>query len=180
MVNALGVNPGYDSVVTHEYLYSNYVVNRKITSLERTEILSMIGEKYGVDVYTKEKSFSPKGVINHGETDYYCGMPYVFKCSDINLNITLRSIQRGIPLRAMDILGCGGFLLTNYQEDMLSFFTPGEDFVYYESRSDLMDKIDYYLSHEQERISIAKNGRSRVLADHTYEHRLREIIDILT
>ncbi|SFQ39538.1 spore maturation protein CgeB [Butyrivibrio proteoclasticus] len=180
MVNALGIKPSSDSVATYEYLYSNYVINRKITSIERTEILTQIGEKFGIDLYTKDKSFSPKGVNNHGETDYYFGMPYVFKCSDINLNITLRSIQRGIPLRIMDILGCGGFLLTNYQEDLFNFFVPGEEFVYYESRDDLMKKIGYYLEHDDERREIAQKGYEKVCAEHTYEQRLMEILDIVT
>ena len=57
-------------------------------------------------------------VINMGSVDYYDMMPYVFKCSDINLNITLRSIKTGIPLRAMDIMGAGGFLMSNYQVDL--------------------------------------------------------------
>jgi spore maturation protein CgeB len=79
----------------------------------------------------------------------------------------------------MDIMGCCGFLLTNYQEDMLNFFTPGEDYVYYESRTDFMDKIGYYLEHEDERKAIAENGHAKVKAKHTYELRLREIIDIV-
>ncbi len=179
MVDILGIKPSYDSVATYEYLYSNYVINRKITSLERSEILTEIGKKYPVELYTSDTSFKPQGVTNHGEVDYYLSMPYVFKNSDINLNITLRSIQRGIPLRIMDIMGCGGFVLTNYQEDMLDFFVPGEDFVYYESRQDLMDKIDYYLAHEDERLRIAENGHRKVAADHTYEQRLAEIINVV-
>ncbi len=179
MIDILGVKPGYDSVETYEYIYSNYVVDRKITSLERTEIISMIGERYPVNLFTKGGDFKPAGVTNRGKIDYYNDMPYVFKTSDINLNIALRSIQRGIPLRAMDIMGCGGFLLTNYQEDMLRYFIPGEDLVYYESRRDLMDKIEYYLQHDEKRRAIAERGLARVRADHTYEQRLEEIIDIV-
>lgn len=180
MVDILGIKPSYDSVATYEYLYSNYVINRKITSLERSEILAEIGKKYPVELYTSDTEFKPQGVTNHGEVDYYLSMPYVFKNSDINLNITLRSIQRGIPLRIMDIMGCGGFVLTNYQEDMLNFFVPDEDFVYYESRQDLMNKIEYYLLHEDERRRIAENGHRKVAAEHTYEQRLAEIIEVVT
>ena len=79
----------------------------------------------------------------------------------------------------MDILGCGGFLLTNYQQDMLNFFVPGEDYVYYESRNDLMEKIGYYLEHEEERRAIAQNGYEKVCAEHTYEQRLQEILDVV-
>lgn len=179
MIDAFGAKPNYDGVETYEYIYSNYVVNRKITALERTEILSMIGERFTVNLYTGDKSFSPKGVLNKGKIDYYDEMPYVFKSSDINLNITLRSIQKGIPLRCMDIMGCGGFLLTNYQEDMLNFFTPGVDYVYYESRQDLMEKVQYFLKNPDERIKIAQNGHDKVKKDHGYRNRLKVIFDIV-
>ncbi len=177
MVDALGLKPNYDGIETYEYIYSNYVINRKITAIERSELIEMIGKRHPINLYTRDSSFKAHGVSNRGRVDYYNEMPYVFKTSDINLNITLRSIQRGIPLRAVDIMGCGGFLLTNYQEDMLQFFEPGKDFVYYESRSDLMDKIDYYLKHEDERRAIAESGHAKVKANHKYEQRLATIIE---
>lgn len=179
MVEALGLKPNYDGVETLEYLYSNYVLDRKITSVERSEIIRLLGEHFSVKLYTNDAGFKPSGVQNLGQIDYYEEMPYIFKASDINLNITLRSIQRGIPLRAMDIMGCQGFLLTNYQEDMLRFFAPGEDFVYYESRQDLVDKVLYFLEHEDERLEIARRGYEKVCAEHTYELRLQEILDIV-
>ena len=70
--------------------------------------------------------------------------------------------------------------MSNYQEDYLRFFVPGEDFVYYESKRDLMEKIEYYLGHEDERRDIARRGHDKILADHTYEGRLQDIIDIVT
>jgi len=180
MVSALGAKPAYDGVETYEYIYANYVINRKITAIERKEILEMIGKNRRLNLFTSDSDYKAPGIVNRGKIDYYNDMPYVFKTSDINLNITLRSIQRGIPLRAVDILGCGGFLLTNYQEDMLRFFVPDEDFVYYDGRQDLMDKIDYYLNHDEERKAIAANGHDKVKAGHTYQQRLEEIIDIVT
>lgn len=179
MVDAFGAKPNYDGVETYDYIYSNYVIDRKITALERSEILEEIGEKHQVNLFTGDKNYKPKGVINRGKVDYYKEMPHVFKNTDINLNITLRSIQRGIPLRCMDIMGCGGFLLTNYQEDFLHFFEPFEDYVYFESRQDLMDKIDYYLEHEDERLQIAENGYKKVKEYHNYKVRLEEILDVV-
>ncbi|WP_051211757.1 CgeB family protein [Butyrivibrio fibrisolvens] len=177
MVDVLGLKPNVDGVESYEYLYGNYVINRKITAIERCDIVKKIGKKFGINLFTRDESFGADGVSNRGRVDYYDEMPYVFKTSDINLNITLRSIQSGIPLRAMDIMGCRGFLLTNYQEDLLRFFEPGKDFVYYESQQDLMEKIDYYLEHEDERRQIAGNGYEKVKRDHTYALRLAEIID---
>ena len=114
-----------------------------------------------------------------GSVDYYDMMPYVFKCSDINLNITLRSIKTGIPLRAMDIMGAGGFLMSNYQADFYRHFVPGEDLVLYESHDDLMDKCNYYLVHDAERRQIAANGYGKVKEFHNFEVRFNEIFDIV-
>ena len=179
MLQAYPMIPNVDGVESSAYMYAQYMLNRKITSVERTQLIRQIGEKYPVKLYTKDKEFTAPGVMCMGQIDYYDAMPYVFKCSDINLNITLRSIQRGIPLRAMDIMGCGGFLLTNYQEDLLQFFTPGEDFVYYESHQDLLDRIGYYLTHEDERRRIAENAHRKVAADHTYDIRIRQMLEIV-
>ena len=56
-------------------------------------------------------------------------MPYVFRNSRINLNITLRSIKSGIPLRCMDIYGAGGFLLSNYQTDLFDVIVTDDRLV---------------------------------------------------
>ena len=74
-------------------------------------------------------------------------------------------------------MGAGGFLLSNFQADYLDMFVPGEDFVYYESKEDLLQKIDYYLTHEEERAAIARNGHDKVAAAHTYRHRVREMLE---
>ena len=106
-------------------------------------------------------------------------MPYVFKNSAINLNISLRSIRSGIPLRCFDIMGCGGFLLSNYQGDFYEHFVPGEDLVLFESQEDFLNKCDYYLKHDNERRQIAANGYGKVKEFHTYEVRLKEIFEVV-
>ena len=116
-------------------------------------------------------------VKNRGIADSERVMPKIFKCSKIHLNITLRSIKSGVPQRALDIMGCGGFLMANYQPELAEYFIPGEDLVLYDSVDDLIQKIDYYLSHEEERLQIAKNGYEKVKRYHTYDTRLTEILN---
>ena len=176
MMKVLPMEPDPTSVATREFLFAQYVINRQITAMERTELLTSIGNHYNFDLYTPDETFSLPGCINHGKVDYYDMAPYVFKHAKINLNITLRSIKSGIPLRAFDILGAGGFLLTNYQTDFMDCYIPGEDFIYYESKDDMLAKIHYYLNHEDERAAIAKNGFERTKANHTYKHRIEEML----
>lgn len=175
---------------TFPYLYANYFLSRKITQTERTELLQMTSEilpeikvngarpAMPLKLYTPEATpFLPK-VKNMGTIHYLHEMPLVFKHSKINLNITLRSIQNGIPLRAMDIMGAGGFLLTNYQNDFNRHFADGTDYVSFCSPEDMLQKIAYYLEHDKEREEIAKNGCEKVRREHTYQKRLEEMLEI--
>lgn len=79
----------------------------------------------------------------------------------------------------MDIMGSGGFLLTNFQSDLLDFFVPGEDFAFYESETDFINKIRYYLSHETERIQIVANCSGKMLEYHTFVHRIKSILNCI-
>ncbi|MCM1112030.1 MAG: glycosyltransferase [Muribaculum sp.] len=179
MQNALPMQPGADSVESIEYLYAQYVINRQLTAIERQELLAAVSARFSLDLYTPDATVRMEGCTNHGPVDYYDYAPYVFRQAKINLNISLRSILSGIPLRAFDIMGAGGFLLTNYQADFADLFVPGEDFVFFENKADLLDQIAYYLEHEDERVQIARNGYEKVAARHTYVHRAEEILQTL-
>jgi spore maturation protein CgeB len=167
-----------DGVETLANIYADYYINRKLTAMERLRLLTAVGKHFSLKLYTKNPHAVIPGAKNMGAVDYYMEMPYVFHDSKINLNITLRSIQSGIPLRCMDIMSCGGFLLTNYQSDFLMHFVPDEDFVYYEDEADLLRKIDYYLAHERAREAIAASGYEKVAANHSFPCILSRMFDI--
>lgn len=175
----------YDSrnygIETPAYIYANYFLGRKVSSMERIRLLTAIGTQFPkqLKLFTLDQNVQIPNVQNMGAVDYYEEMPYVFANSKINLNITLKSIQTGIPLRAMDIMGNGGFLLTNYQADLLDYFTPGAEFDFYTNSDELLSKIDYYLSHEKERREIATNGHQKVLQEHSFDLCFKRILDIV-
>lgn len=179
MKDSLKLDTDPDGVETLQYLYAQYVINRRITEIERTKLLKCICQKYKLDLYTIDKSISFPNCTNHGIADPATTAPYVYKSAKINLNITLRSITSGIPLRAFEILGSEGFLLSNYQADFDDCYTCGEDYVYFESPDDMMVKIEYYLTHEKERSEIKENGYCKTLLYHTYSKRVEQIISIL-
>lgn len=172
-------HPMADGTESASYVYANYFLCRKITNNERLTLLRAASEHFSLKLYTHKQ---PKELPNAefiGPIDYYDIMPMVFQNSRINLNITLKSIQTGIPLRCMDIMGSGGFLLSNYQNDFLDNFIPGEDFAYYENEDDFISKISYYLSHESERRQITINAVEKMRDAHTFEHRVHSILNQL-
>ena len=105
-------------------------------------------------------------------------MPQVFKCSKININPTTRANRTGIPLRVVDVLGCGGFLITNLQPEMDDFFEKDE-ILTYESSEEAIEKIDYYLCHDEERLKIAQKGFERVSKDFNFLTRVQEMLTYL-
>ncbi len=151
------------------------MMRRKTTSNERIRALKTLGSRFNVELYSgKEPKDIP--VRFRGYADYEKKMPEVFYSSKINLNISLRSIKTGIPLRVMDILGSGGFCITNYQEEIAEFFENENDLIWYESIDDLVDKTEYYLKHDEERERIRLSGTERVRELFSYENQLTTLI----
>jgi spore maturation protein CgeB len=151
------------------------IFHKKITVVERLELLQLISSRYHVTHFAPATDPSLTNVDYKGYAQYNTDMPIIFRNSKINLNITLRSIQSGIPLRCMDIMGAGGFLLSNYQPELAEYFEVGKEVVLYESREDLMQKINYYLHHEEERQEIARCGQRKVEENYSYRKVLPKI-----
>lgn len=76
-------------------------------------------------------------------------------------------------------MGAGGFLLSNYQEELLEHFVNEEEMVVYESMEDAVAKIDFYLRHEELRVKIAENGKRKTLKEHSLQDRLEQILSVL-
>lgn len=142
--NAAHYQKNPDGVESLSFIFSDYYLCRKLTSMERINILTDVASHFPLKIFTPNNNYVIPNASNMGVADYLTETPYIFHDSKINLNITLRSIKSGIPLRCMEIMSCGGFLLTNFQSDFFKHFVAGEDFVYFESNDDMLQKIDYY------------------------------------
>ena len=165
---------------TDRYLVAHQYIGMKLANAERISVLSALSERFHVSLYTRSDASSLPRVHVKGGAGTLTEMPKIFQASKINLNITMRPIETGLSLRIWDVLGCGGFLLTNYQAEIPEYFEIGKDLEVYENMEDLMQKADYYLHHEAERLEIALNGYEKTARYHTYEMRLAEMIRILS
>lgn len=155
-----------------------FAMASEITRKERLVLLTLLGRRYRTGLYSFQSSEILQGVQIFPPVDYVTQMPRIFACSRVNLNPTLKCIQSGIPLRALDVMGAGGFLLSNYQPELAERFVDGQDMALYESVEDAVAKAEFYLGHEELRASIAANGRKKVLEEYTLQGRLREILRI--
>ena len=100
-------------------------IGYKCTEQERIKTLNAISEHFNMDLWTlSDTSMIPK-INNRGGADSEHMMPKIIKCSKINLNMTNRPIKTGLPLRIFDLMGAGGFVISNYQAEIPEHFIPG-------------------------------------------------------
>lgn len=168
-----------DELQSAAWTYSKYFLLREVTRREREQYLSTVDSHTKFHLYTGSIVPNTIPAINMGMIDYYSEMPRAIQAAKINLNITLRSIVSGIPLRAWDIIGNNSFLLTNYQSEFFDYFEPDEDFVFYENPDEFREKVTFYLANDSLRERIANNAYEKVMKEHTYEHRLNSMISII-
>lgn len=171
------MNKEYVRVATNGFTMGRreleFMLACETTGRERYMALALLSGHYQVDLYSTDEDKRLQNVRYRGYADYYTQMPLIFSQSRINLNISLKTILTGIPLRVIDILGCGGFVLSNYQEELMEYFNVGEELIVYENIEDLFYKARYYLEHEDERKQVALAGFERVKRDFTFRERLQ-------
>ncbi len=161
------------------YIAAHSYIGMQIAETERIRTLNTLARFFSVDLFTRSDSSALKDVRIHNGAESLVEMPKIFHLSKINLNMTIKPIQNGLPLRIFDILGCGGFLMTNYQAELPDYFDIGVDLEAYSSIEELVDKCAYYLEHEEERKQIAQNGYLKAKEKHTYFNRMKTMIETI-
>lgn len=169
-----------DSYGNNDFTRGKFEVGmfRNIAYFERVKVLNALAEHYNVDIYTKGDTSELKNVNIHGTASNLSEAPKIFHLSKINLNITVHSIKTGAPLRIFDIMGVGGFVISNYQEELAELFIEDKEIVLFRDIDELLDKVDYYLHHDKQRTLIAMNGYQKVSKLYTYDNAIVKMFDI--
>lgn len=162
-------------------IFDTTVIGFKVAYEARVRVLNELSVEFPHDVtlFTSDRADDLQMVRNMGSADYMTEVPYINNMSRINLNLTIPNIRTGIPLRVWDILGAGGFCLTNYQEELEEYFTDGKDLAWFKSDEELLDKAKYYLNHESEREKIAIRGREALTELGDYRDRMSEMLTVI-
>lgn len=102
----------------------------------------------------------------------YCSSRMVFN----------RGIRDDVNMRVFEALACGSLLVTNdlKENGQAELFQDGMHLATYQCAEELVDKMRFYLRHEAIRERIAAAGREQVLDQHTYRHRMQEILRVVS
>lgn len=98
--------------------------------------------------------------------------------SSAKIIIGLQNHRSQLTQRIYEILGSGGFLLTNDTPEIRRLFEPGKDLIVSNSPQETVNLVRYYLNHPEERKKIRSQARKSVTA-HSYACRAAYVLDVL-
>ena len=176
----LKINNPYN-VEDVRYFEAMYLI-RKLANIERVCVLNLLAEDHDVYLYTYsevDETLMPK-VHRRPPVQVGEATSFIYAGTKINLNIALKGIEGGTTQRIMDIMGAGGFVLTNYCEETAELFEEDKEIVMFRTPEELIQKVDYYLEHEEEREQIARAGHEKAMNDYTYEKKIKKLLDWVT
>jgi hypothetical protein len=151
--------------------------------------VSTIGRLDGSDYAYRRKAvglFKRMDVTTNDMERYY---PYeemvdTYSKSRITVNVSRGEHLQEAHLSCLEIMGAGTLLLTTCDpnEDQpheleLLGYEKGRHFATFGSLAELRSKIQYYLSHEEERELMAERARELTLSKHTYDQRARTLVE---
>ena len=82
-------------------------------------------------------------------------------------------------MRLYEATGMGSLLLTDKKDNLKKLFEEDREIVTYKSKEEALHKYNYLINNPAELANIAKAGQLRTLKEHTYENRIKELIQIL-
>ncbi len=159
---------------------------------EQADLIVLAGETLASEKRVAVvRSLVDLGIVVHGEKDWQQAIPEVdyrgplghgdalsahFGHCAINIDINRIYQPDIVTLRTFEVAACGGFLLTEENEDVAELFKPDEEIVFYRNVDDLRDKVTWFLEHSSEREQIARAFHERFMRDHRLEQRLDRLL----
>lgn len=135
---------------------------------------------YGLSNWKRNAYFNAK----YGFPGWVRPIPFdryvpLYQRARIGINVHNRGDYTVGSYRLFELPGNGVMQLSDGGAYLDDFFAVGDEIVGYAGAEDLIDKLQYYLAHEDERIRIARNGYRRVLKDHRFRLRMRQAGELI-
>ena len=164
--------------MSNRQYFEEAIISHAVAYTERRLMMERVSDLhprwYGGNIEDKNKI---KGVEYHPWLYYEDTLPKAYNFSRINLSICLHSISSGIPLRVFDIMGAGGFILTNYQSEIEEFFELGKEIVVYHNFDEMYELAKFFLAHESARLNILLAGYTRVCNEYNYKEAVIKMLN---
>ncbi len=109
----------------------------------------------------------------------------IYNATRINLNlhssVQCRDLVPGgdfVNPRTFELASIGAFQLVDRRTLMPELFAE-DALATFSDVPDLLEKIDYFMDRPEERAAYAARARTRAVEEHTYQHRMRTLVDFV-
>ena len=123
---------------------------------------------------------------NHPEIQIYpgelVGNEYTKTICATKINLCfLRKVNRDLQTtRSVEIPACGSFMLAERSEEHSALFEEDKEAAFFSSNEELLEKVRFYLEHDEQRDKIALAGRRRCIKSGYSNHeRLESMIQLI-
>ncbi len=151
------------------------IINQKIrlkTLVELTELgLTVFGDE-GWDALFDGRCPELRSPIA-----YFRELPLLYNGAAISFNYSSLQMPQGLNQRVFDVPACGGFLLTDHRPELEEIFEVDKDIAVYHSPEEARELAEYYLSRPELRKKMSASARTKVIANHTYKRRAKNILE---
>lgn len=157
-----------------------YIGNYFAQGEYRLSLLHLLCEKFPVKLWGRGWEKAKEPAIKKawtGKSVYRDEMCKVYSASKICLNILPKESINLLNVRIFEAAACGAMVLTEHRERLADAYAVGKEIESFSSPDELLKKIEYFLSHEDERKKLADAGRQKTLSAHTYENRMKRLCE---
>ena len=147
----------------------------------RAKIIENLVDDFEVKLYGSLPRWMDKKWKKHHTGKYIKGeeKATVFYTSAINLNTLFYGEINSSNCRLFEVAGSGGFQICDEREEIKDLFKENEEIVLFKDIDELKDKIKFYLKSRDKAFEIASKARKRAIQEHTYEHRVKTVLQVL-
>lgn len=147
---------------------------------DRGSFLEAVGERFALQVWGSSGA-QGRNLKHRGRAYGDAGHNKVVSSSKVILGIDRTPDIRGSwSARLYRTLAAGGFYLTNRVDGLTAYFKDGVHLLLYESPEDCLERIEVALEHPEWREEISEIGQREVVKNHTFRHRMEEMLRFLT
>ncbi|MEH3113536.1 CgeB family protein [Pedobacter terrae] len=133
--------------------------------------LTIFGNNQNSDQELK-KYFKDEWITGERKSEILVGSKVVFN------NFHYAEIE-SVNCKFFEIAGAGGFQICDYKPAVEDFSGIASERFTFRKVDEAIDKIIYYLKQPEERYDMATKQRAHFLANHTYDIRIKQMLDII-
>jgi hypothetical protein len=158
----------------------SFVGTVSVDHQQRIALLEAVARRYDLKLWgncpQSLPSSSPLHDCFQGEV-WGADMYQILQRSRITLNSHIDLVGREAGnMRLFEATGVGAFLLTDFKDNLDTLFAPDSEVAVWRSIDECVELIGRYLDDDRNRAAIAQAGHARTMAQHTYHHRVAEIL----